>query len=208
MNKEEFVSIIKRYLPEQAAEPVANWVFSKPVKIIIKNNRKTKLGDFRSKRYNETKHTVTINSGLNPYEFLITLIHEFAHLEVYEEYGRNVQPHGMEWKNAYRGLMIEYFELDFFPRSLAIVLLKHMRNPKASSHSDLNLVRELALYDEKTGKGSLYLEDLQKGEVFFHGGKVFSKGEKRRTRYVCTDTYTFRKFTISALAKVIRHQEE
>jgi hypothetical protein len=206
VNKEKFISIIEKYLPERSAEPVALWVLNKNLRIIIKNDRKTKLGDFRAKRPNEHQHTITINSGLNIYEFLITLVHEFAHLEVYEEFGRKVKPHGIEWQNTYRGLMIEYFELNIFPKALAIVLLKHLRNPKASSHGDLNLVRQLAKYDGDSESKEVYLEDLHIGDSFFINGRIFTKGEKRRTRYMCTELSTKRKFTVSALAKVLKYE--
>jgi len=185
VNRKEFISVIESYLPENTAGAVANWIFNKPVQLKVVNDRKTKLGDFRVNN-NGKSHIITINGGLNKYEFLITLIHEFAHLEVYQEYGRRVQPHGEEWKDIYRGLMIEYFELDVFPRDLEIVLLKHMRNPKASSHGDLNLVRALAIYDNKTKDDSVYLEDLSKGDSFFINGKILVKGNKRRTRYMCS----------------------
>lgn len=206
MNKEEFISAIESYLPERSAEAVASWILDKPLKLKIKNNRKTKLGDFRAKRTSEQKHTITINAGLNPYEFLITLVHEFAHLVVYEEFGRMVRPHGIEWQNAYRTLMVQYFELDVFPKSLTIVLLKHLRNPKASSHGDLNMVRELARYDKHSESEDVYLEELQHGESFIINGRVFVKGEKRRTRFMCTELNSRRKFTVSALAKVLRYE--
>jgi len=205
VNRKEFISVIESYLPNNSAETVADWVFKKPVQLKIVNDRKTKLGDFRVHRIKGKSHTITINGGLNKFEFLITLVHEFAHLDVYEKYGRRVQPHGEEWKETYRGLMINYFELDVFPKELAIVLLKHLRNPKASSHGDLHLVRALAIYDNKAEDGSVYLEDLNKGDSFFINGKILIKGEKRRTRYMCTELNSTRKYTVSALAKVFRN---
>ena len=205
MNREEFISVIESYLPKNTADTVANWILKKPVQLKIVNDRKTKLGDFRVNGSSGKSHIITINGGLNKFEFLITLIHEFAHLDVYQEYGRRVQPHGEEWKDIYRGLMIEFFELEVFPRDLEIVLLKHMRNPKASSHGDLNLVRALAVYDNKVEDDSVYLEDLKEGDSFFINGKILIKGDKRRTRYMCTELNSKRRYTVSALAKVFRN---
>jgi len=205
VNKEEFVSVIESYLPENTADTVANWVLEKPLMLKIVNDRKTKLGDFRVNKIKGKPYTITINGGLNKFEFLITLVHEFAHLDVYEKYRRRVRPHGEEWKDIYRGLMIEYFELDVFPKKLAIVLLKHMRNPKASSHGDLNLVRALAVYDNKIEDGSVYLEDLREGDSFFINGKVLIKGDKRRTRYMCSELNGKKRYTVNALAKVFRN---
>ena len=205
MNRKEFISVIESYLPENTADVVANWIFKKPVQLKVVNDRKTKLGDFRVNRSSGKSHIITINGGLNKYEFLITLIHEFAHLDVYQKYGRKVQPHGKEWKDIYRDLMIEYFELDVFPRDLEIVLLKHMRNPKASSHGDLSLVRALASYNNKAEDNSVYLEDLSEGDSFFINGKILIKGKKRRTRYMCSELNGKKKYTVSALAKVFRN---
>jgi len=205
MNKEAFVSVIESFLPDNTVDAVASWLFKKPVQLKIVNDRRTKLGDFRANRPIKGHHIITINGGLNKFEFLVTLIHEFAHLDVYEEFGRSIRPHGEEWKDKYRELMIEYFELDVFPRELAIVLLRHLRNPKASSNGDLNLVRALAVYDDNVEDGSVYLEDLEDGDSFFINGKILKKGEKRRTRYMCTEHNGRRRFTVSALAKVIKY---
>jgi len=205
VNKEEVISVIESFLPKKTANTVADYLLSKSVNLKIVNDRKTKLGDFRVYRDKSKKRTITINGGLNEYEFLITLVHEFAHLEVFEKYSRGVKPHGEEWKEAYRGLMIEYFELDVFPNELAVVLLKHLRNPKASSHGDLKLVKALSVFDEKEEDDSLYLEDLQLGDRFFINGKILIKGEKRRTRYMCIEQGERRRFTVSALAKVVKY---
>ncbi len=204
MNKEAFISVIESFLPNNSVELVADWVYKNPVLLKIVNDRKTKLGDFRVNRRKEKPYTITINGGLNKFEFLITLVHEFAHLEVYEEYGRKVQPHGEEWKETYRKLMIEYFENDVFPRDLALVLLKHLRNPKASSSGDLKLLKALSYFDKKKDDGSVYLEDLAEGDKFLLSRKILIKGNKRRTRYMCTELGSKKKFTVSAMAKVYK----
>ena len=111
-------------------------------------------------------------------------------------------PHGIEWKRAYQKLIIPYFEKEVFPEPLRSVFLHHLQNPKASSHGDLKLVRVLAQYDKSTKPKGLYLENLDKGVHFKLNGKEFIKGEKRRTRYMCSEIGTKRKFTVSALAEV------
>lgn len=58
--------------------------------------RRTRLGDFRAQLgYRER---ITVNVNLNPYNFLITYLHEVAHLEVYRKYKRRQPPHGKAWK--------------------------------------------------------------------------------------------------------------
>jgi len=189
MNKEAFVSVIESFLPDNTVDAVASWLFKKSVQLKIVNDRRTKLGDFRANSPIKGHHIITINGGLNKFEFLVTLIHEFAHLDVYEEFGRSIRPHGEEWKDKYRELMIEYFELDVFPRELAIVLLRHLRNPKASSNGDLNLVRALAVYDDNVEDGSVYLEDLEDGDSFFINGKILRKARSEE-QDICVRSIT------------------
>lgn len=202
MNKADFINSIKTYIPNGSEELVAQWLIEHPTKLIIKNDRKTKLGDFRSAGSKSGINQITINGGLNPFSFLITLIHEFAHAEVFEQYGRRAQAHGKEWKNAYRDLMQKYFELSLFPEPLYSVLKKHMKNPKASSHADQHLVRALAQYDPEEKSKGIFLEELTEGAVFEVNGRKFIKGEKRRTRYMCFEYNGKRRYTVNALTEV------
>ncbi len=202
MKREEFIKIISPFVPEETADSIFDWVQKNPVNLNIKNNRKTKLGDFRAARNSMEPHRISVNGGINKYEFLITLIHEFAHLEVYNKHGRRAQAHGIEWKTAYQELMFPYVEKNIFPEPLHSVFVKHMINPKASSHGDLNMVRALAQYDKADISKGLYLEALELGAHFELNGKIFVKGEKRRTRFMCTEVASKRKFTVSALAEV------
>ena len=202
MKRAEFLKTITPFVPVGSPETIIDWVEKHRMQLSIKNDRKTKLGDFRGALRAGEVHKISINGGLNPFEFLITLIHEFAHLVVFEQYGRKAQAHGPEWKRAYQQLIIPYFELNAFPEPLRSVFLKHMRNPKASSHGDLKMVRVLALYDTADNTKITYLESLDEGAHFELNGKVFIKGEKRRTRFMCKEVITHKLFTVSALAEV------
>jgi hypothetical protein len=201
MERAEFIRVISPFVPLGTAEYIMDWVEKNPINLNIKNNRKTKLGDFRSPRHNGEAPRISVNGGISRFEFLITLIHEFAHYEVFKKYGRNAQAHGVEWKTAYQELMFPYIERNTFPEPLHSVFIKHMMNPKASSHGDLNLVKALAMYDLIGKKGS-YLEDLPMGARFELNGKIFEKGQKRRTRFMCTEIASKKKYTVSALAEV------
>ena len=207
MKKEEFTKQINPFIPLGASELVVLWLIKHPIKLIIKNDRKTKLGDFRAHPSTNKINQITINGGMNPYAFLITLVHEFAHAEVHEKYGRKVQAHGAEWKKTYQLLMLPYMESHIFPDPLHSVLLKHLRNPKASSHGDLNLVRTLALFDTQQKQEVIYLEDLPENSEFELNGKIFIKGEKRRTRFMCVEKGSNKKYTVSALAEINWMQE-
>ncbi|MFC5626303.1 SprT-like domain-containing protein [Algoriphagus winogradskyi] len=165
-------------------------------------SRKTKLGDFRF-RSDRTIQTITINADLNPYQFLLTYIHEVAHLHAYVRYGQSITPHGMEWKAIFQQLMLPLLSTAVFPIDLLIPLRKHMSNPKASSSRDLFLMKEMSKYDEKISNSDvIFLSDLKPGNRFFLSGREFEKGETRRTRVLCEEVNSGRKYLIAQLAKV------
>ena len=52
-------------------------------------------------------YQITINNDLNKYRFLITLIHEMAHLVTFKDMPRS-KPHGKEWKINFQRLMLPF----------------------------------------------------------------------------------------------------
>ncbi len=91
---------------------------------------------------------------------------------------------------------------NIFPDIVLVQLKKHMKNPKASSQSDTTLSKLLRQYDLDGQDGHLYLEELSEGASFLLNGRVYTKVEKRRTRSLCRETTTGRKFLISEIAQV------
>ena len=170
------------------------------VRFKVVKPRKTKLGDFRSGRKGE-KHTITINRDLNSYSFLITTLHEFAHLIVYNDYGGRIAPHGKEWQNQYSLLIYPLIESKKLPQDIEKVLLNSLVKVKASSCSDVKLQRVLMKYDHSLA-GYTLLEELDKNSIFAINKKVFQKGNLRRTRFLCRETTTKKDYLIHALAKV------
>ena len=176
--------ILAAYLPEKAVDIVSDWIKNKKIHLKIARNRKTKFGDYRPPIHH-TNHRISVNYNLNPYAFLITFVHEYAHLLVFEQHKKRVLPHGREWKNTYKTLMREVLDVGIFPEDLAQVLEKSIRNSKASNVSDLDLSRVLHQYDAGETQ-QLRVEDLPDDTVFeTQTGKQFQKGEKQRIRYKC-----------------------
>ncbi|MGD1981060.1 MAG: SprT-like domain-containing protein, partial [Flavobacteriaceae bacterium] len=93
---------ILSFVPKEAKTQLKTLLEENGVPVIITKKRVTKHGDFRRKKNGEI--AITINHTLNPYRFLITLIHELAHYQVYKTNGFNIKPHGEEWKNSFRML--------------------------------------------------------------------------------------------------------
>jgi hypothetical protein len=193
--------ILAEYLPEKSVDSVLILIHDHQINLNIKKSRSTKLGDFRGPTKGSPAR-LSINSDLNPYAFLITLIHEIAHYLVWKNYKdfRKLQPHGVEWKRTFQGLMHPYLNTDIFPQKLLLILQKHMQNPKASSSSDVKLSQAIKEYDE--GDMPTLLADLAIGDSFLFKGKQFQIIKKNRSRYLCTEKASQRQYLIHSLAEI------
>ncbi len=199
--KEKIKKQLSTFLPEGFEDMIADLLFSAPVQFKIVKPRNTKLGDYRPAHAGKP-HRITVNGNLNIYSFLITTIHEFAHLNTYLEFGRNVSPHGIEWKNHYRKLLIPALEKKKLPKDIEIALVNSLVNTKASSCADIPLMRVLKNYD-KQNETFVFIENIDKNSRFILQGKEFIKGELRRKRFLCEEVSTKKKYLIHTLAEVI-----
>lgn len=177
--------ILKKYLPEACVGIIAEWIINFDFKLKIKRERSTRLGDY-TPPHSGFNHTITINHNLNKFSFLITLVHEVAHLLTYNEYKNSVNPHGLEWKRNFQKLIQPFLNTDILPLEVFAALRKYMQNPAASSCSDVNLLRTLKLHDDRTD--TIFLEHLPFQSVFlYNGSRVFQKGERIRKRFKCKE---------------------
>ncbi len=167
--------------------------------IKVKNERKTRHGDYR--QLSHGKHQITVNANLNPYRFLITLIHEIAHFEAYKTHGRQIKPHGREWKRTFQHLMLPFLRPEIFPTELLPLLAKHFKNPKASSDTDAPL--SLALNNYNAANDNTYIFDVPLGRTFkLYNGRVFKRGEQRRKRFECVELKTGKLYLFNPNAEV------
>ncbi|PZX52536.1 SprT-like domain-containing protein [Algoriphagus chordae] len=199
---EQLRQVLITKLPEAAVNYAVELWEQEPFSFKTTATRKSKLGDFRYRRDRQTQ-TITINADLNPYQFLLTYIHEVAHLHAFVRFGIDIAPHGAEWKSTFQQLLFPILSTKFFPIDLLIPLRKHMKNPKASSAADLFLMKEMSKYDEPSlNQEALFLSDLKPGNRFLLSGREFEKGETRRTRVLCQEIKSGKKYLIAQLAKV------
>lgn len=204
--REQVSEAFKKYLPDAFVEYVVELFLNSSVRFKIVNGRKTKLGDFRAGMSGE-KHQITVNGDLNNYAFLVTTLHEFAHLNTYNTYANRVAPHGEEWKNAYRELLLPVIQSGELPKDVEKALVNSLVRTKASSCSDHELSRVLHSYD-KPKEGMEILERLPKNSTFVLNGRHFVKGPLRRKRYICQEVKTQRSFLVNALAQVYPIEQE
>ncbi|MDY0077286.1 MAG: SprT-like domain-containing protein [Bacteroidales bacterium] len=201
--KPDYKEILRAFLPEKALELVYKTIVDERIQLRITATRSTRLGDFRPPRQPGGAYRISLNHNLNPYQFLITFVHELAHLQVYKKHQNKVQPHGIEWKQSFSVLMQPYFELYLFPPELTKVLKKYLLNAKASSGTDLELSRCLKQYDKNPQKNPT-LEEIPDGSNFvIAGGRVFIKGERLRKRYKCQCYHSKKWYLFSPLAEVM-----
>lgn len=191
--------ILARYIPERAIDMAFDLVVKCNVHLKIVNERVTRHGDYR--KMPDGRHQITVNASLNKYRFLITLVHEIAHLIAFEKYGRYIKPHGIEWKKTFQQLMLPYIHPEVFPSKLLPVLAKHFKNPRASSDTDEKLSLALKQYDPKSDKN--YIFELPLGSTFrLYNGQIFKKGNKKVKRYECVELNTGRIYLFNPNAEV------
>ncbi len=191
--------VLAKYLPERAVQPCVDLIKKHKVQLHIVGERRTRHGDYRKLPSGQVK--ITVNNNLNKYRFLITLIHEFAHLKAYKDYGYGIKPHGVEWKKSFQQLMLPFIHPEIFPHKLLPNLASHFRNPTASSDTDARLTILLKEYDLPNQNN--YIFEIPLGRKFrTKKGRVFIKGKKRIKRYECTCVKTNKLYVFQPHAEV------
>ncbi|SCY34100.1 SprT-like domain-containing protein [Flavobacterium caeni] len=190
---------LAKYLPEHAVKPVFELIVANEVHLKVVNQRVTRHGDYR--KAHSGKHEITVNGSLNKYRFLMTLVHEIAHLVAFEKFGRDIKPHGNEWKYTFQRLMVPFIRPEIFPPQLLPLLARHFKNPSASSDTDATLSLALKQYDQPTDKN--YIFEIPYGAVFrIHNGRLFQKGALRTKRYECVEISSGKMYLFNPNAEV------
>lgn len=191
--------VLAKYLPEHSVQPVFELIVANQVHLKIVNERTTRHGDYR--KGPNGKHEITVNSSLNKYRFLMTLIHEISHLVAFEKFGRNIKPHGDEWKFTFQRLMVPFINPQIFPPQLLPLLARHFKNPSASSDTDATLALALKQYDPENDKN--YIFEIPYGSVFrIKNGRIFKKVALRTKRYECIEVNSGKIYLFNPNAEV------
>jgi len=189
------------YLPDNTFEQVVEYLHQYKVHLTLTKERKSVLGDYRNAIPGKN-HRITVNQTLNKYAFLITLLHELAHLLTFEKYGHRVMAHGREWKQLYSQLLATFISHNVFPQDIKAALSKSLTDPAASSCAEEGLMRILRKYDSRKDDAHL-LEELPANTLFkIADGRVFQKGEKLRKRFRCKEVKTGLVYLFSPIYEV------
>ncbi len=192
-------------LPEDAAGYVAELLTQYPVDLWVVPRRVTKLGDHRPPNAVVPWHRITINDDLNPYAFLVTLLHELAHLATHAEHAgrrRRLQPHGREWQHQFTRIIGPVVTEGLVPDDICRALRASLLRPRAATCSDRNLLLALTRY-EQVRDGRQRVEELQVGVVFeTETGRRFIRGTRLRSRYRCVEVDSGFEYRVHGLALV------
>lgn len=200
--KPDSFSALNRYLPPGSLDLVRPLLLRYPIQLKISKPRKTKFGDYRIPREKEA-HRISVNGDLNPYAFLITLLHEYAHLVTFQKFGTQIKAHGEEWQFCFKEIGTPFIEAGIFPENLEMAFRASLARGHASSATDHQLLRVLRDYDPiESTKARTFVEDLNQGALFELNSKVFRKGPKSRKRYKCEEIQSKRQFMVHPLAEV------
>lgn len=191
---------LRPFVPNGVSGRFAELIVKHRCHVTITRDRSSKLGDYRHPTPS-SGHRVSVNGSLNPYAFVITFIHEMAHLTAFEKFKNKVDPHGVEWKQEFKELMQPYLTQEVFPEPLLSVLVRHMRNPKSSTVRDAALMRELRAFDAP--RPTVLLEELPEDARFMLQSREFIKGDQLRKRFRCVECGSGRKYLISPIAEVV-----
>ncbi|MCC6601174.1 MAG: SprT-like domain-containing protein [Crocinitomicaceae bacterium] len=194
---------LRRFVPTGSLVRVCEILRRYPHHLVITMPRATKLGDFTADNRGQ-RHQLTVNGNLNQYAFLITLMHEMAHLITYINHKDNVKPHGEEWKENFKKTLGPFLSDGIFPADIENAVRKYLSNPGAATCSDIHLAKTLARYDRTSHPNIKLLDDIPAKSRFVYGKekRVFIKGDRIRTRYRCVEENTRHEYLFSPLVKI------
>ncbi len=190
------------FLPDGTFDKVVAYVHHYKVHLTISKQRKSVLGDYRHAGWGGN-HRISVNGNLNKYEFLITLLHELAHLLTYEQFKNKAEPHGKEWKGHYSKLLVDFVQQKIFPADIEKALQKSIINPAATANGETELLLVLRQYDGIKKEGHYHIIDIPEGSLFqTENGKIFRKGARRRKRFECMEVKTGLQYSFSPVTEV------
>lgn len=190
------IQSLEKYLPNNTLQYLKIWFLDHYIHIKITRNRNSKLGDYR--KLPDNSHEITINSTLSPQLFFFVLTHELAHLIAFEKYGRRISPHGNEWKEIFRLMLLE--SLEVYEEELRPIITKFSKSPKANFMASPDLVKYFHI--EKQDDTLQFIEELQKGEYFMYRNEKYLLEGLIKKNYLCKNLATGRKYSFKPLARV------
>jgi len=202
--KSVLVERLSKVFDPEAAQEIASIIVSNNIQLRISRPRKSKHGCFRPSR-NGSKHKLSLNGDLAKDSALLVFLHELSHLIVWQKFGKNVAPHGNEWKSVFSLYIQSFVSKGYFSPQLKNDLMEFSKNIKATGLGSEELARKLGMENQEPDKddGGVFVEELHEDSIFsLQNGRLFKKGKLLRKRYLCQCLTTHRKYTIHPQIKV------
>jgi hypothetical protein len=203
MDSKKIAAILVQHVPAGAVAYCTSLWQELPFDFKLRKSRVSKVGDFTCRSGQAPQ--ITVNGDLHPFLFLMTYVHEVAHLRVHKRLGYRAAAHGDEWKSTFIELMAPMLSAQIFPEPLLGGIKDHMTAPKASSFSDSALTQLFRSVDDRE-RSTVLLSHIPEGSVFHLHGRWFKKGKLRRTRVLCHEVKTRRQYLVPADAAVSHAQ--
>ena len=203
MTDDESIRILRRYMPEVAIAPFLDYWKRHVLALRVSRSRNSKYGDYRLPTADQPQHAISVNGTLNRYHFLWVLLHEMAHLDTFERYGRRVRPHGPEWQQAYARVLDEYRHC--FPAEMQPLVARYCAVLPLNQRVKQQIERQLTRYDAPGAGPDTVLDEQPVGTTFSllqHPGQRFRSVEKRRTRWLCECLDDGRPYLIAGSARI------
>lgn len=194
------VNLLLKYLPDGTLPFLKQWFADYAIHFKITRDRHSKLGDYR--KLKDHSHQITINSTLEPELFFFVLTHELAHLIAFDRYGFRIAPHGEQWKNTFRIMLLE--SLEAYNEELRPIIFRFSKSPKANFMSGTEIVRYFRKETYEDGEYSV--EDLASGEEFLYRSHRYLLKQKRKKNYLCRNLSNGKEYLFSPLVKVRKIQ--
>lgn len=200
--EEQPLEALAAFLPPNTVKKVMPYFQEHVIYLNLTHERKSVLGDYRSPTRDHPYHRISVNANLNVYSFLITLLHELAHLTAYVQYKNRIAPHGPEWKAHFRQTLTPFVGKKIFPHDVEEALNAYLQNPAASTCTDPQLYKSLVRYDKRR-RGWKFMDDLPVDQRFeTEDGRAFVKVQKLRTRSKCQDLVSGKMYLFPGVALV------
>lgn len=184
------------YLPDYSIYYVDSLVKKFNVHFKVVAPRSTKLGDCRFPRKKKEKIIITLNQDLNPFQFLVTSLHELAHALTFIEFKHKVRPHGKEWKLNFSNILMDLINQQVIPDKEREILLSIAKSPKSTSFGNVELQQFV-----KEGN-TIFLRDIADGSIFNFKNRDFRKIKLLRSYVLCSCTSSHRQYKIHGLAEI------
>jgi hypothetical protein len=99
--------------------------------------------------------------------------------------------------------MLPFLQPEIYPIEVLQHLANYLKNPKASTDSDVRL--SLALKENIAESGKNFIFEIPFGSLFVFKNNIYKKGNKRRTRFECLNTFNKKVYLFNQNAEIIKY---